>query len=126
MRMRLTLNQLFFIDGVGAVVSALILGTILPAVNSYIGMPVLVLHYLGFLACVFAIYSFSNILIIKPPQSRNLSFIAIINLIYCCLTAGLVLYSFNSLTLIGVGYFVAEILILIGLAYVELKAALNA
>jgi hypothetical protein len=126
MRMRLTLNQLFFIDGVGAVVSTLMLGIILPGINSHIGMPVLVLHYLGLLACVFAIYSFSNILIIKPPQSRNLSFIAIINLIYCCLTAALVLYNFNSLTLIGVGYFVAEILILIGLAYVELKAALNA
>lgn len=66
--MSLTLKQLFFIDGVGAVVSALMLGTILPAVNSYIGMPVLVLHYLGLLACVFAIYSFSNILIIKPPN----------------------------------------------------------
>ena len=51
--------------------------------------------------------TFLNILIIKPPRRRNLSVITIINLIYGCLTAGLVLYSFNSLTLIGVGYFVS-------------------
>ena len=124
--MTLTLKQFFLIDGVGAVVSALMLGVLLPTFNTHIGMPVPILHWLGALACVFSVYSFSNVLMIKTPSSRNLSIIAIINLIYCCLTAGLVLHNINSLTLIGVGYFVAEILVLIGLAYRELKAALNA
>jgi hypothetical protein len=53
-----------------------------------------------------------------PPFLRMIS---TANLLYCCLTLGLVIYYFPVLTILGVVYFIAEIMVVCGLVFVELK-----
>ena len=51
--------------------------------------------------------------------------IAIANLLYCGLTLGLVIYLHRELTPLGMLYFGSEIVIIVGLAIVELKRAFH-
>ena len=49
--------------------------------------------------------------------------IAVANLMYVCLTAGLIVYLYQKLTILGLTYFVLEIIVVIILAILELKTA---
>lgn len=51
--------------------------------------------------------------------------IAMANLMYCCLTMGLVIYLHQQLTIIGLIYFILEIIIISILVVIELKAAFS-
>jgi hypothetical protein len=50
-----------------------------------------------------------------------LKIIAFANLFYCFITFGLVIYYFNSITILGIMYFIIEKIIVIPLAVFELK-----
>lgn len=47
--------------------------------------------------------------------------IMVANLLYCCLTLGLIIYYYSVLTVIGITYFLAEIAVVVGLARLELQ-----
>jgi hypothetical protein len=51
---------LFLIDGVGALLSAFLLGVVLASAETTFGMPSKTLYFLATLACLFALYSFWN------------------------------------------------------------------
>ncbi|AQG79762.1 hypothetical protein [Spirosoma montaniterrae] len=65
------------------------------------------------------------LLLVKQSWKPYLRLIAIANLLYCGLTAGLMIYFYQRLTVWGLAYFVAEIIVVAGLALVELKTAVN-
>jgi len=52
-------TRLFLIDGYGALLSAFLYMVVLVNFESAFGMPQRELHFLGFLAGVYAVYSFS-------------------------------------------------------------------
>ncbi len=85
-------RTLFFIDGMGAIVSAIILGILLPKLEYLKGMPVEVVHYLAMAASVFAIYSLTCYLLNPDRWAIYLRWIGIINLTYCAVSIGLVFY----------------------------------
>ena len=116
-------KQLFLIDGIGALISALFLGVILVQLESYIGMPVQVLELLALLALVFAVYSFSCHLASPKKWRFFLKLIALINSSYCLLTLLLVIWNYHSLTRLGFTYFAAEMLVILILVRVEWRAA---
>ncbi|MGB0982883.1 MAG: hypothetical protein ACPG19_02515 [Saprospiraceae bacterium] len=122
-QMKTTPQRLFLIDGLGALLSAFLLGIVLVALKEMIGMPKNELYILSFLAVGFATYSlfFSW----KTPSNWQiyLKIISIINLIYCCLTLGLVFYHQDTITVLGVVYFLVEILIVGSLAIFEFKVS---
>lgn len=118
-----TYKQLFLIDGIGALVSALFLGLILVQLKTYIGMPVQILYLLALLALVFAIYSFSCHLASPKRWRFFLKLIALINSSYCLLTLVLVVRNYDSLTLLGLTYFVVEMLVILMLVKVEWRVA---
>ena len=62
-------------------------------------------------------------LLIKKNGKPYLKIIAYINLIYCGLTLGLILYFNSELTNLGLIYFFSELAVIITLAIVELKSA---
>lgn len=117
----LTSKQLFLIDGIGAVISAFFLGVILVQLEALIGMPENVLYPLAALAVIFACYSLSCYFISPTKWRLYLKIIATVNTLYSFLTLGLVLYHYTNLTILGLAYFIAEILILIGLIRAEIK-----
>lgn len=118
-----TPKTLFLIDGIGAIVSAIMLGLILPYYKSYIGMPTYILQWLALAAVGFAIYSLTCFIINPTRWSFFLKIIGLINLTYCVVSLGILFQHYSQLTAIGIAYFVLEKIIVLSIATVELKVA---
>ena len=120
-RFTLQPKTLFLIDGLGALVTAFFLFVILRTYNVYFGMPQNTLTYLSLIAIVFCLYSITCYFFLKDNWRPFLKTISMANLLYCCLTMGLVIYYYPSLTILGVSYFLAEIIVVFVVVFVELK-----
>ena len=122
---QLALNpkKLFLLDGLGACLTAFLLGIVLTAFNEYFGMPQKTLNILALIALAFAAYSISCYFFIGSNWRLFLKIIAAANLLYCCLTTALVIYFYPQLTILGVSYFLLEIVVVCGLVFVELRWA---
>lgn len=114
-------KRLFLIDAIGALVSAVMLGFVLTGFESSFGMPVKTLRILAIIPVLYFFYSFTCF--VKTPRNwrKYLRAIAAANVSYCALTFGLLFYHFGPLTLLGIGYFVGEMVIILALALVELR-----
>lgn len=110
---------MFLIDCVGAVVSATMLGVVLASFSHLIGMPANALYILSSIAFVFATYSFLGHRGVFAKQNKALKAISIANLLYCALTICLMVYFQESITWLGVAYFVGEKAIVVPLAVLE-------
>jgi len=118
-------KQLFLIDSLGAVLTAFSLGVILTRFEHIFGMPRSILYILSLVACGFAVYSFCCYLFINKNWRPFLTVIAIANLMYCCVTFALIIYLWEELTIWGVGYFLAEIIVIIILVSIEFQAIMS-
>jgi drug/metabolite transporter (DMT)-like permease len=116
-------KKLFLIDGFGAIVSAILLGIVLVKLQSIFGIPKSTLYFLASIPCFFAFYDFYCYYKIDKKVALFLKGIAIANLIYCCLSVGLAIYHIEEITKLGWIYILTEILIVCGLAFIELKVA---
>lgn len=123
MRKNFKLNPriLFLVDGLGALTTAFFLFVILKTYNDYFGMPQLILNYLSIIAVLLSIYSMSCFFLLKSRWQIFLRIIGIANLLYSALTLSLLIYFYSILTILGITYFLLEILIICGLVYLELK-----
>lgn len=122
---QLSPKQVFLIDAIGALLSAISLGIVLPRFQALIGMPTEVLYVLALMACAFCFFSTFSFLFINHLWRTFLRIIAIVNLLYCLITLGLVLFFFSSLTLLGISYFVIEIIIIVLLVRLEFWYTMN-
>lgn len=114
-------KKLFLIDSIGALVTAILIGVVLRMFNDAFGMPVKALNVLSCIAVGFFIYSISCYFLVGKNWRTYLKLIAIANLLYCCLSIAYVIYFYSSLTVLGLAYFVGEVIIVNGIAWVELK-----
>ena len=121
----MTIKNLFLIDSLGALLSAMMLGLVLTHYEAFFGMPTDVLHVLTVISCVFSFYSFLCFLIKTKNERFYLGIIAIANLLYCCLTTTYIFIFYSKLTIWGLLYFIGEIIIVALLALYELKIARN-
>ena len=119
-------RRFLLIDGIGAMVSLTCLAWILPAVQSHIGMSLEALGWLSLPPAVFAAYSLGSYLLSGDRWRGFLVGIAVANLGYCCLTVGCLVVEAGNLTALGWAYFIGEILLVAGLAAVELRVAKSA
>jgi hypothetical protein len=120
-RITLKPKTLFLVDSIGALVTAFFLFAILRTFNEYFGIPQITLTYLSIIAAIFCLYSITCFFLLNDNWQSFLKTISIANLLYCFLTMGLVIYYYQSLTILGVTYFLAEIIVVCGLVFVELK-----
>lgn len=122
---RFTTNprKLFLIDGIGALISATSLGVILVRLDSIFHMPVKILYGLAVIACLLAGFSFSCYVLQIQSWRPYLKKIALVNLAYCLLTAGVVIYTYNILSIYDYGYFLVEIMIISSIVYIEYTVA---
>jgi hypothetical protein len=116
-------KTLFLIDSIGAFLTTFFLFVVIRQFNEYFGIPKTELTYLSLLGICFCIYSTSCFLFLKRNHKHFIRIIATANLLYCFLTIGLMIKYYSSLTIIGVAYFFVEIIIILGLSYIELKVA---
>ncbi len=117
------LKQLFLLDGIGAIVSAILLGLVLVQLEAYFGIPKKTLYVLAALPCFFAVYDFYCYFKIEQHLGQYLRGIAIVNLLYCGLSLGLAFYHYEAILYLGWIYIIVEIIIVLVLAIIELRAA---
>jgi hypothetical protein len=115
----------FIIDGLGALLSAFLLGVILVRFESLFGMPRETLYFLAFLPCLFALYDLICYLKVKKNELLFLRGIAFANLCYCCLSLGFVVHDYAQLTNLGLAYFILELIVVLFLAAMQLKTSFN-
>jgi hypothetical protein len=114
-------KTIFLLDGLGALLTAVLLLFILSPFDIYFGMPRAILTVLSLTAFLFAFYSFFSFTISKPNIQKLLKPIILANSIYCLTTLGLVFFFLDRLTTLGMIYFIGEISIIFGLIYIEVK-----
>jgi len=117
----LTRNRVFFIDALGAVLSAAMLGIVLPRFTPVFGMPVYVLYPLAAAAACFAFYSLACQLLKPNRWQIFLRIVASLNLAYCLISMTLMYFFWGSLTVWGVFYFLLEKIVVLLLAYGEFE-----
>ncbi|GAA4278362.1 hypothetical protein [Aquimarina mytili] len=115
-------KTLFLIDSLGALLTAFFLSVILANLEAYFGMPKKILYLLSSVALMYAIYSICCYYFIKRNWKPYLKIIVIANIVYTILTIGIVTYFYNRLTGIGVFYFLLEVIVLIILIRIEIRA----
>ena len=118
-------KTLFLIDAIGALITAFFLGVIMLQYNEYFGMPKNILFNLSIIAICLCIYSATCFLFLKNSWAVFVQIIGIANLLYCALTIGFLIKFYPLLTIIGILYFLVEIVIIFFLSYIELKVALR-
>lgn len=116
-------RKLFLIDGLGAILSAFLIGIVLVKFENLFGIPQHSLYFLALFPCFFAIYDFYCFLKVIKNLDLFLKGIAIANLVYCFISIGLISYHYKCVTYLGWIYIILEILILIALAIWQLKTA---
>ena len=114
-------KKLFLIDGFGAILSAFLLGVVLVKFEIIFGIPSSVLYLLATIPIFFAIYDFYCYRKRHQKTGLLLKGIAILNLIYCCISLGLIFYHFSTITNLGLIYILIEIVIVFLLAIIEFK-----
>lgn len=119
-------RRLFLVDGLGALLSAFVLSVILVRFEDTFGMPRVSLLWLAAIAAMLSLFSISCSL--RDPEHWRLPMrlIGSANLLYCCLTVGLVIYFRQALSSLGFSYFAGELVVVVALAIVELKSTSSA
>lgn len=118
--MKFSYSNIFLIDAVGALITAVLLSQLLARFESLFGMPPPILYILAGIALCFAVYSFLIHMVIKNNREPYLKGIVIANTLYCVATLFLVFYLNDLLTWLGIVYFVGEIIIVLILVQIEI------
>lgn len=116
-------RTLFLVDGVGALVTALLVGVVLPALGEHIGTPRPVLRALALAAAVYAAYSLTCAVTRPTRWPGDLRGIALANAGYCLVTAAVLIRFTAVLHVLDWLYFVGEIVVVGTLATLELRVA---
>ena len=113
-------KKLFLIDGCGAFLSAFFLGFVLIKLEELFGIPSSVLYFLATIPIflvIYDVYCYRRHLKIE----LLLKVIAVLNLVYCCISIGLISYYFNTIKILGWTYIIVEIILISFLAMIEFR-----
>lgn len=114
-------KNIFLIDGIGALLTALLLFFMLRNFNTFFGLSKSVLKDLSLFALVFSFYSISCYFLVSNNWKSFLKAIYIANILYCILTIGILFYHYHSITILGITYFLGEIAVITGLVFLEIR-----
>ncbi|EDP98185.1 hypothetical protein U8527_19460 [Kordia algicida OT-1] len=112
-------KKLFLIDGLGALLSAFLVGFVLVQFKDYFGMPANTLYLLAAFPIVFVFFDMYCYLKKHKKTGIFLKMIALLNLQYCMVSMGFAFYHKDTLTTLGWTYIFVEILILLLLSAFE-------
>lgn len=118
--MKLDSRKIFLLDGIGGLITSFMLFFVLRNFEEYFGMPGEVLIWLSALGLAYGIYSLSCYFFVRENLNKFLKLIAVANIIYCLITGVLIFVHYDSVTGLGVMYFVVEIFIILGLVRMEI------
>jgi hypothetical protein len=113
-------RTIFLLDGVGAALSFVFTGLILPCFSDVLGLSKEVIYCLAGFPAIYMIFSFCCYGFIKVIKSWMLLIIILANLVYCLVTGSLIVF-YDGLSDFGKYLLAAEILVVIGVIALELK-----
>lgn len=116
-------KMLFVIDAMGALLSSVFLFVIAKKFSLNFGVSEAVWIKLSLIALLMAFYSTLCFLGVKHRWISFLISISVINIVYCALTIGVLIYHRFELTVLGITYLSAEIVVILLLAFFELNTA---
>lgn len=114
---------IFLFDSIGAFISAICLLIISRFYSNYIGINPSTLQLLTILPIIFCIYSACCYLLIKRSYKPFILIIAIANFLYCLITLVLMFTLYSELTILGLSYFVLELMIIALIISIEFKVS---
>ncbi|WP_155960738.1 hypothetical protein [Flavobacterium daejeonense] len=115
--------MLFVVDAMGALLSSLILFLIAKKFSLNFGVSEVVWVKLSLIALLMAFYSTICSIGVKHRWMSFLISISVINIVYCALTIGVLIYHSSELTTFGITYLSIEILVILLLVFFELNTA---
>jgi hypothetical protein len=116
--MRLNKKNIFLLDGMGAMLSLLLTGLILPNFSDLLGLPPQVLFFLALFPFLYSLYSFGIYKFSKEIKPSYLLALIFANFFYCLISLFIIL-NLNSLTFWGVTLLICEILTIAIVIYLE-------
>lgn len=116
-------KSLFIIDGLGALLSSFLLGVLLVHWQPIFGIPTATLYFLAAIPVGFAVFDAFAFCMAQENTTRLLRIIASLNLTYCLLSLALATQHATSITLWGWAYLGGEIMVVLVLAFLELRVA---
>lgn len=116
-------RALFLIDSIGALITALVLFTVLRNLHAYFGLPQSVITILFSIASCFCFYSATCLIFLKKKWMLFLRIISFANILYCFLTIVFLFIYHRGVTILGFTYFLTETAVIFTLAYVELSVS---
>jgi len=119
--MKISPRNVFRLDGFGAMVS-LLFHLIIAFNQPTFGMPKQVVFYLSIFPTLLMPFSLYHSLHLPQNWKPSLRTIIIGNLLFCFVSIGVIAYYIDSLTILGLVYFIGEVIVVLGLvALVELR-----
>ncbi len=118
--MNLNEKNIFLIDGIGAAFSAFSTGLVLPIFSEWVGLTTGIMYSLATIGLVFSVYSLCCYKLVNRTKPLMLLVIICANLFYC-VVAGVIVFAFDGLTLVGRAYFIVETFIILGVIFVEVR-----
>lgn len=115
-------QKLLLLDSIGAFFSAILL-VIVGKYELLFGISNEIIKLLVPIPIVFSIYSLIAYYLSKHKWALFLKVIAVANLLYCFLTLYIIINHFGKLTVLGVSYFLIEIVIIVFLALYEFRVS---
>ncbi len=116
-------KAIFLTDSIGAFLSAFCLLIISIFYNDFFGIDPSTLQLITILPIIFCIYSASCFIFIKHSYRPFIQIIAIANLLYCLITLVFISYFFTSISILGLSYFILEIIVIAYIVYLEFTVA---
>ncbi|UXR63703.1 hypothetical protein EZJ49_11540 [Bdellovibrio bacteriovorus] len=113
-------KTVFLFDGVGALLSLLLTGFILPHFSELLGVPRHILYCLALFPLLYSIFSLSCFFLATRTKLWMLKSIIAANTGYCLISA-LLIFTYPELTLWGRIVLAAEILVVLGVIAIEIK-----
>jgi len=114
-------KNIFLVDGFGALLTTILLFFVLRNFNDFFGLSKDIFEYLSIISCTFFVYSISCYSLVKQNWKSFLKIIYTANILYCILTFGILIHNYESISIFGIIYFLAEIAVIIWLVTLEIK-----
>ena len=112
---------IFLIDGLGAGLTAFMLGVVLVRLEHIFGIPPSTLYFLALIPILYVIYDIYCYNKAKNNLPKFIKGIAVLNLIYCFVSLVSAFYHRGAISMLGWVYVIIEIIIIIVIASIEYK-----
>lgn len=118
-------KYIFLMDGLGAILSCVLLSLVLPLFVDLLGMPISTLYILAILPFIYSVYSLLCYFLNPFQWKFYLRVIASANFLYCAFTMFYLVWNLELTTILCEIYFVLEMIVVVSLASLEWKLAKN-